>query len=97
MIIERYLFCIEIPETIWRHDIENGGVHTVLDVIDINDALVLLTVFFEWAITSCKEKIISMFGCSNIITPLNRQEFYLTACSIRPIFLDVYQGIKILY
>ena len=46
MIIERYLFCIEIPETIWRHDIENGGVHTVLDVIDINDALVLLTVFF---------------------------------------------------
>ena len=46
MIIECYLFCIEIPETIWRHDIENGGVHTVLDVIDINDALVLLTVFF---------------------------------------------------
>ena len=47
MIIERYLFCIEIPETIWRHDIENGGVHTVLDVIDINDALVLLTVFLS--------------------------------------------------
>ena len=47
MIIECYLFCIEIPETIWRHDIENGGVHTVLDVIDINDALVLLTVFLS--------------------------------------------------
>ena len=46
MIIERYLFCIEIPKVIWRQDIEKGGVHTVLDVIDINDALVLLMVFF---------------------------------------------------
>ena len=45
MIIERYLFCIEIPETIWPRDIQKGGVHTVLDVIDINDASVLLTVF----------------------------------------------------
>ena len=68
MIIECYLFCIEIPETIWRHDIENGGVHTVLDVIDINDALVLLTVFLSEQLQVARKKSLA---CMVVLTLLH--------------------------